>query len=235
MFRPSLIFICLTSAWAQRPATYDFWLKTSQDKNLIEIHALLVQPNAPAWPEVATVPNPLAAQIHKRMKELEGLGPHRKWRHTRARANVRRTRPTLSCRPWICELRFGGQPPHFIYPPSRKTGDRRSKPGARVFHSLALAGSPFAGSAGFRGNLPGGARQDLPFRWRHPRSNDRRDGEAWRHERRLPESPRPQPQHRLTACAGESGCIPLSTLQHGPARTGSARSADRVPSEKRAA
>src|ERR1700730_2256943 len=75
MFRIGLIFICLASAWAQQPAVYDSWLRTSQDKNLTEIHALVVQPNVPAWPELATVPNPLAAQIHKRIKELEGLGP----------------------------------------------------------------------------------------------------------------------------------------------------------------
>jgi hypothetical protein len=75
MFRTGLILVCLTSAWAQQPATYDLWLKASQDKSLTEIHSLLVQPNAPAWPELARVPNPLAQQIHKRIKELEGLGP----------------------------------------------------------------------------------------------------------------------------------------------------------------
>src|SRR5579864_959185 len=75
MLRIGLIFICLATGWAQQPATYDFWLKTSQDKNLTEIHARAVQPNAPAWPELASVPNPLAQQIHKRVKELEGLGP----------------------------------------------------------------------------------------------------------------------------------------------------------------
>jgi len=78
MFRIGLISICLASlatGWAQQPATYDFWLKTSQDKNLTEIHSLVVRPNAPSWPELAAVPNPLAQQIHKRIKELEGVGP----------------------------------------------------------------------------------------------------------------------------------------------------------------
>jgi len=75
VFRIGLISICLASAWAQQPATYDLWLKTSQDRSLADIHSLLVRPNAPAWPELATVPNPLAQQIHKKIKELEGLGP----------------------------------------------------------------------------------------------------------------------------------------------------------------
>jgi hypothetical protein len=75
MFRTGLILVCLTSAWAQQPATYDLWLKTSQGKSLTEIHSLLAPSNAPAWPELARVPNPLAQQIHKRIKELEGLGP----------------------------------------------------------------------------------------------------------------------------------------------------------------
>jgi hypothetical protein len=38
MFRIGLISICLASAWAQQPAVYESWIRTSQDKNLTEIH-----------------------------------------------------------------------------------------------------------------------------------------------------------------------------------------------------
>src|SRR5579872_7398274 len=74
MLRAGLIFICLTSAGAQQPATYDFWLKASQDKSLAQLHDLLIEKNAPPWPELAAVPDPLAQQVHARIKELEGFG-----------------------------------------------------------------------------------------------------------------------------------------------------------------
>jgi hypothetical protein len=72
MLRYSLLLLYLTFAWAQSPV--DRWLNISQQNSLPEIERLLLQPNAPAWPELATVPSPLASQIHQRIIELEGQG-----------------------------------------------------------------------------------------------------------------------------------------------------------------
>jgi len=67
-----MLLVCLASTWAQSPAAG--WLSISQSSDLAEIHRLLGQPNAPAWPELANVPSPLAQQIQRRIIAMEGLG-----------------------------------------------------------------------------------------------------------------------------------------------------------------
>ena len=75
MRRSGWFLIWLTALWAQPPATYDTWLNGLQNQNLAGLQRLLAQPQAPAWPELANVPSPLATLVFQRIKELESAPP----------------------------------------------------------------------------------------------------------------------------------------------------------------
>lgn len=75
MRRIGLLLLGLAAVFAQpRSASYDAWLERSRSQDLMGLYSSLIQPNAPAWPQLNTVPNPLANQIFERIKELEGAG-----------------------------------------------------------------------------------------------------------------------------------------------------------------
>lgn len=51
------------------------WTAAIQNLDLDGISRLLAQPGAPPWPELSTVPSPLALQIHAKIKQFEGVEP----------------------------------------------------------------------------------------------------------------------------------------------------------------